>query len=236
MWHGRPLLAAWTAALATLALAAPASAEPLLPDLVQEAPAQLGVVTASTGKGTRFRLGFRAAVNNQGAGPLVIDSRRATTAEPTMTSDQVVHHADGTTVVRPGVGVARYHVAPGHRHWHFQRFEVYELRSADGRLVRPSQKTGFCLGDRYLAVRPGPFHHYRAAYNGYCGLSLPELLTIRMGISPGFGDDYDPQLEGQFVDVTGLSAGRYDLVPASTPRARCSRATTATTPRASGCA
>jgi hypothetical protein len=28
----------------------------------------------------------------------------------------------------------------------------------------------------------------------------------------GYGDDYDPTLEGQYVDVTGLAAGRYLLV------------------------
>jgi hypothetical protein len=35
---------------------------------------------------------------------------------------------------------------------------------------------------------------------------------MREGISVGYGDDYDPTLEGQYVDVTGLPAGRYVLV------------------------
>ena len=40
----------------------------------------------------------------------------------------------------------------------------------------------------------------------------PLLRSVREGISPGYGDDYDPLLEGQYVDVTGLPAGRYELV------------------------
>jgi hypothetical protein len=35
---------------------------------------------------------------------------------------------------------------------------------------------------------------------------------MREGISPGWGDNYDAILEGQFVDVTGVAAGRYYLV------------------------
>ena len=37
------------------------------------------------------------------------------------------------------------------------------------------------------------------------------------GISVGFGDDYAPYLEGQYVDVTRLPAGRYVLVHVANP-------------------
>ena len=40
---------------------------------------------------------------------------------------------------------------------------------------------------------------------------------MREGISPGYGDDYDPGREGQFVDVTNVPAGRYVLVHRSNP-------------------
>jgi Lysyl oxidase len=40
---------------------------------------------------------------------------------------------------------------------------------------------------------------------------------VREGISPGFGDDYDPELEGQLVDVTNVPAGRYVLVHRANP-------------------
>ena len=32
------------------------------------------------------------------------------------------------------------------------------------------------------------------------------------GLSPGWADDYKPNLEGQFLDVTSVPAGRYLLV------------------------
>jgi hypothetical protein len=37
------------------------------------------------------------------------------------------------------------------------------------------------------------------------------------GISVGYGDDYPPQREGQYVDVTGLPPGRYVLVHRADP-------------------
>ena len=47
---------------------------------------------------------------------------------------------------------------------------------------------------------------------GRCGLGQRGILTLREGISPGFGDDYGANLEGQFVDITAVPAGRYYLV------------------------
>jgi hypothetical protein len=40
---------------------------------------------------------------------------------------------------------------------------------------------------------------------------------VREGISPGFGDDYVPEKEGQSIDVTGLPPGRYVLVHRANP-------------------
>ena len=37
------------------------------------------------------------------------------------------------------------------------------------------------------------------------------LLSMAEGISPGYGDDYVPSLEGQYLVLDGLPAGRYRL-------------------------
>ena len=37
-------------------------------------------------------------------------------------------------------------------------------------------------------------------------------MSIREGISIGWGDNYSPHLEGQELDLTELPAGRYVLV------------------------
>ena len=44
-----------------------------------------------------------------------------------------------------------------------------------------------------------------------------QCLDHVQGISPGYGDDYVPRLEGQYVDVTDVPAGRYVLVHRANP-------------------
>ena len=220
MRHGRLHLAALVAVVSTLAVAVAADAgqhDPtmLLPDLVQETPSQLQVATVTAPKGPRFRLGFRSGVHNAGTGPLLLDSSRPSTDQPEMTTDQLVKHTDGRFTVRRGVGTQRYTRAAGHVHWHLLRFDTYELRRAGGgALVRPAQKTGFCIGDRYDVdhFADWPNEPRVRMWKQQCGMSKPDLLRLRGGMSVGFGDDYDPQLEGQYIDVTGLPAGQYDLV------------------------
>jgi hypothetical protein len=197
------------------ALAAPAAAHAAdrLPDLDQETPFHLGVVADRSGSTPRWHLGFDSAVDNVGAGPLIVDARRADTTEPRMTAEQLVLRADGTLRRRPAVGFLRFVRSPDHDHWHYLGFDRYQLRrAADFALVAPDRKTGFCLGDRYVTApdddRPAP----EPVFTSRCGLGQPDLETMREGITPGFGDDYGANLEGQFVDVTGVPAGRYYLV------------------------
>ena len=45
----------------------------------------------------------------------------------------------------------------------------------------------------------------------------PWKLTVLEGISPGYGDNYLPYLEGQSLPLTGLAAGRYVLVHRANP-------------------
>ncbi len=184
----------------------------LLPDLDQEAPSAL-VVTETTraGRGV-VRLGFASAVTNVGAGPLIVDGRRRR-GDGTMRADQLVRRDDDSIRVVSGVATLRYVRSPDHAHWHLVPFERYELRrvGASGSGAR-SGKTGFCLGDRYdgklrLAGKP-----QQKVFRGRCGLRSPHLLRVRQGISVGYSDDYDPTLEGQFVELTDLAAGRYVLV------------------------
>ena len=50
-----------------------------------------------------------------------------------------------------------------------------------------------------------------------CGFNEPELLDVGEGISPGYGDSYLPQLEGQYIDITGVAAGPTTWSTRSTP-------------------
>ena len=212
-----PSLAA-AAALAAAAVAHAGSdrtAGPsLLPDLDQEAPANLVVALAGTPAHPTYALGFRSAVRNVGAGPLKISGSRHDGSVGTMVADQVIVHRGSPQELRRGIGRLRYVVSPDHRHWHFLGFEHYELRRPGSRvaLVR-DRKTGFCLGDRYeVTDRVLPAKTATKRYRSRCGLGEPGLLGISEGISVGYGDAYAAVLEGQSVRLTGLPAGRYVLV------------------------
>jgi Lysyl oxidase len=209
-----PALAVFTASAATLAAAVPSRTHgpALLPDLEQEVPAQLEVTMAGGSRRPVYRLGFRSAVRNVGRGPLSITGRRASARHEQMVADQVIDHDDAPRSVKRAVGRLRYVISPDHRHWHLLGFERYELRQVGGRAaVASDRKTGFCLGDRY-AVRDLPAAPAVPVWTGRCGLAQPGRLQIDEGISVGYGDDYDPTLEGQYVRLTGLPAGRYLLV------------------------
>jgi hypothetical protein len=184
-------------ALAALAVALAAP----LPDLDQAPPFAVAVVPAHG----RLLLTFGSAVDNRGPGELVVVGRRAGSV---MRTWQLVGRHRHPLSVR-----LRYVHSETHEHWHFPGFERYELRGLDGRLVGRDRKTGFCLRDAYetRALNRKP------VWTSECLRGRPDASSIREGISPGFGDDYVPEKEGQSIDVTGVPRGRYVLVHRANP-------------------
>ncbi len=213
--------AAAVAALAAVLVAkpwagSPAPARVLLPDLDQAVPQALSLRR----EGRRTLLVFASAVDNVGAGSLLVRARRSRRSVGRMEARQAIVRADGSFDYRYLGPLVWYERAATHSHWHLHRFARYELRTADAsaRLLR-ARKMGFCLGDRYDANRHLRLPHEPAAavWTHECGRGLPGLLEVNEGISVGFGDDYAPRLEGQYVDVTRLRAGRYLLVHVANP-------------------
>jgi Lysyl oxidase len=180
--------------LTALALAAP------LPDLDQATPFGVSVVQ----RGGRSLLVFGSAVDNVGRGPLLVEGRRV---GGEMRTWQVI---GGRRIALP----VRLHYVRSetHRHWHFPALERYELRRLDGSLVGRDRKTGFCLRDAYETRALGR----PPLWTSECARGRPDAMTVRQGISPGFGDDYVPLKEGQSIDVTGLR-GRFVLVHRANP-------------------
>jgi hypothetical protein len=211
-----PAVVAFTASAAALGTAVPpgSQAPALLPDLEQEVPSRLEVTAVGDKRRRIYRLGFRSAVRNVGLGPLLISGQRAGARHDEMTADQVIRRDGAPHSVTRAVGRLRYVVSPDHRHWHLLGFERYELRRVDGETaVASDRKTGFCLGDRYAVRGPKPAGApANPVITGRCGLDQPGLRQIQEGISVGYGDDYDPTLEGQYVRLSGLRSGRYLLV------------------------
>jgi lysyl oxidase len=200
------------AAMVPAALAisdAPLQGEQLLPDLDQERPR--GLLVSHNRHG--WQLGFASAVRNVGSGPLIIAGRRISRVEETMTASQIIHRSAGPAEVVHDVGRLRYTRSPDHEHWHLLRFDRYQLRRPDGRVVVRDRKTGFCLGDRYGFTDPAlPAKPPDPVYRTRCGLERPGLNGVREGISVGYGDDYAANLEGQYLRLSGLRRGRYLLV------------------------
>ena len=203
-----------TAAVAVLLLAAcggrqGASPRELLPDLDQAPPSAISVVGRDGGE----RLVFLSAVENVGAGPLVVSGRR-NASESDMHATQLVRRSDRSSATVPLRARLSFVVSETHRHWHLLGFETYELRTVAGQPLGRDHKTGFCLGDRYDASMSTrlPSEPTRAFWTQECGRGQSERRRILEGISPGFGDDYVPLLEGQYIEVTGLAPGRYVLV------------------------
>lgn len=194
-----------------------------LPDLRQVVPTDVGLVVTA-GPNPRERLVFSSTINNLGPGPFVIEGRRSSLSTPYMTGAQLIFARDGAYRRVPNIGRLRYIRAPDHAHWHLLRLEIYELRDATtGALITPDRKTGFCPGDRYVNQRlprgwSGKVGKLRS--DSYCGKGKTKALSILESISPGWADVYKANLEGQFIDITGVPAGRYVLVNRANPDRR----------------
>jgi lysyl oxidase len=183
----------------------------LLPDLDQAVPSKLEIVE----EGDTYRLVFASAVDNVGAGPLLIEGSRADRTTAAMTVNQLIRRSDGSTRSRPVPGQLTYAGSQGAEQWQLPGLVTFELRQApDGDVVRPNRTTGVCLGDRHKAPASEPVDGEpgRPVWTDDCGAGQPGLLVVREGISPGYGNDAAPELEGHSIDVTNVPAGRYLLV------------------------
>ena len=205
------LLVAAAGSVAVWAAATQDEAEDLLPNLTQAAPDNLNGRNGGSPEEPRFYLGFESAAANLGTGPLTVRGRR-TADRPTMKLSQVIRRSDGSTREVPLQATMLYVTSPDHAHWHVLQFMRYELRSEDGKRVVRDRKTGFCLGDRYRASGARAGRPDRPFYRDRCGRGATNRLAITEGISIGWGDNYQPHLEGQELEVTSLPAGRYVLV------------------------
>jgi len=197
--------------------AAATAAKPrdLLPDLAQGTPTGVDTVLDTSTATPQPRLVFDSTIGNVGEGPLILAARRKPGAN-TMEAHQVIRRSDGSTrTVRKVAGVLKFVQASDHKHWHLMGIDRYELWAGDAsRRLRRDRKQGFCLGDRYqLSPNKRMPHQPRLpAYPGYCGKNRPELQKMVEGITVGWGDNYPANIEGQYIDISGIAPGRYLLV------------------------
>ena len=181
-----------------------------LPDLGMAKFKDLRIQRANDG---RRLLRFSSILVNVGAGRFEARGRRPGTGTHTMRVRQRIYNgAGGYRTVRTGAVMyfaGGRHGDDGHFHWHIRNLEKFKLTRLDnGRKVGTIAKHGFCFFDnyRYGSTRP-PFY---TAARGACGDSSSDL-RVRMGLSRGWGDIYKWNLPGQYINITGLSPGRYRL-------------------------
>ncbi|MFI9386316.1 lysyl oxidase family protein [Kutzneria sp. NPDC052558] len=191
-------------------------------------------VTSGDIKAVRLR--FTTSEENIGDGPLLFYAHRTSTLFPTMSvrqafqngvhgpipdSYQTAQKASGTT--------AYYEPAPAHVHWHLLNFEHFQLRTLNGSAVVSDRKNGFCLGDRYdvpdkaslehrvhEGEEPEAKLHEFLIYN-MCGHQQPDATDVTEGISVGSGDDYRYDVDFQWLDITSVASGVYDVVNTVNP-------------------
>lgn len=185
----------------------------------------------SSGAIRAVRLRFTTAEDNIGDGPLLLFGHRDPARSDTMDvrqGFQAGRHgqipASYTEARQQTANSMYYEPAPMHQHWHLMGFEQMQLRTPDGNTVVRDRKNGFCLGDRYVtgdadtlpnAVRDAGTPEYRLSeylQDNQCAPKDPSVSDVKVGISVGSGDDYRFDVDFQWLDITRVPSGTYDLV------------------------
>lgn len=154
-----------------------------------------------------LRIGTYAA--NLGGGALhVLGLSPKASTQPVV---QRLYGPNGDFVDRPS-GTFLFH--PSHDHIHLGRFEEYTLRrQSDGKVAAGGEKVSFCLTNVVTFEDPYPEFKKQDGLPGPMRLRLP-LATMdcgakEQGINSGWSDYYGPRLPDQWIDVTGVPAGKY---------------------------
>lgn len=210
--RGRILLVCASLVLATVSAVAVGRPQPVvssseaLPDL---AMAPLGDFRIETVNGRRL-LRFTAMMVNVGAGHFEVRGSRSSTSQP-MRMSQVLYQttARNSPVARSiETDAVASHAGDGHNHWHVNEMMRYDMWGERGTFR--GAKVGFCFldSDPWATSLPG----YNGSYyrGSMCGTD-PNQLSNRMGISVGWGDEYEYYLAWQWVDITNVPAGTYTV-------------------------
>jgi hypothetical protein len=113
----------------------------------------------------------------------------------------------------PSGGELVYSSADGHDHWHLQRIARYSLVKGTTE-VAPAQKVGFCLDDsEHVNKSIGPSGAVYSEANGreFCDRYHPNATKLWEGISRGWRDKYEKNLYFQWVDISNVLPGEYQL-------------------------
>jgi len=171
-------------------------------------------------------LRFTSTVRNVGAGtlevrlPWLAADGRSGFVPGQCRAEQVVSTVTGVQATRPA-GPCEFH--PAHAHFHYKDLVSYSLYTAGlGRQLGSSTKESFCLADdEYFgfgtAGPNGPRNYVGQPGCNVPAESGPDGLYVAEGVTPGWGDVYTWDTPDQFIDITNVRPGTYDLVIKTNP-------------------
>jgi len=159
----------------------------------------------------RRLLRFTSIFVNAGPGAFEVHGRRDSASDGSMDIKQRMYRWDGTSRMINTPAEARY-AADGHDHWHVQGVVTYETWKLNDPhdTQRRGGKTGFCFLDSepwdfsVPYARTSPFYR-----ESWCGVRAS--LTNRAGLSVGWADNYPWFFAFQWIDITGLPGGTYQV-------------------------
>ena len=184
-------------------------------------------------------LRFTNDIRNIGAGSLILRIPMKAALGGTCEMQQVIRSTMGGERTRDA-GACVFH--PQHAHFHYLGLSTYALyrAPADDTITPPDlhtrpaargTKLGYCLIDVDLFANisaPGmlwPRTYSFPTCNVPPGVpASADAPFEEMGISRGWGDVYTWDLPGQFIDITGVPDGVYDVVSTANPDCKLAEA------------
>ena len=183
-----------------------APVDPLEPDMGM---APLSSLLIGEDESRHVFLRFSATLVNVGDGPLLVAAHRDFPFTDDWKVVQRIEDATGGYSER-ATSARLIFGGDGHDHWHVVGAEAHQLETLDGNIVGALVKSGFCFFDNVdyrtsLAGAPAAPAHDAVG----CGHRFDRDVT--MGISVGWGDEYQWYLLDQTIEITGVPDGRYRL-------------------------
>lgn len=163
----------------------------------------------------RTFLRFSATLVNVGSGPLLVAAHRSFPFRDDWLVVQRVEDAAGGYSERETEGRLVFG-GDAHDHWHVIGAEAHQLEKLNGDIVGGLVKTGFCFFDNVEHATNLPGAPSGATHaSSECGAEFDR--DIAMGLSVGWGDEYQWYLLDQTIEITGVPDGRYRLRAAADP-------------------
>jgi len=159
----------------------------------------------------RRMLRFTAMMVNVGSGHFEVRGSRASTGDPMVVRQVIYETASRNSPIarQTATEAVGKWSGDGHDHWHVQEMMRYDLWGGEGTFR--GAKVGFCFLDSDPYNLSLPSAGQSSYYRGSWCQTTPSALSNRMGISIGWGDEYEWYLAWQWVDITGLPSGSYTV-------------------------